>query len=284
MKFRLKYLGRVLRNLFVNAKAVWIIELIGILIIVVDIVGNSFNYLSAALLITMLVMPVMIIIPSIANVFRTAPYMEIFEEKGFCREYLAEFERVWIHRQNVTPNFQLVQQAEGYLFLGDTAICSLLLSRIRVPESEEYARAWYLITYMRLAFATKDAALAVDVWNRNYNFINRYISKTRITAFNTPAIVLDCCYAKMLCLQGNYTAALEAIGKALPKKHTNSAISGFYILQTYIYHQLGSPLEQQSALDAQNFIIHSKLFEVEVSQKYAFEALDKACRGEMSIW
>lgn len=283
MKFRLKYLGRVLRNLFVNAKAVWIIELIGILIIVVDIVGNSFNYLSAALLITMLVMPVMIITSGIVNAFQSASYMKIYEEMGFCREYIEAFERVWISGKKKTPNMQLVQQAEAYLFIGDAATCAVLLSRLRVPESEEYARAWYLITYMRLAFATKDAALAVDVWNRNYNFINRYISKTRITAFNTPAIELDCCYAKMLCLQGNYTAALEAIGRAIPKKHTNSAISGFYILQTYIYHQLGSPLEQQSAHDAQSFIIRSN-YEIEMSRKYAFEALDKACRGEMSIW
>lgn len=283
MKFKLKYLGRVLRNVFVNAKAVWIIELIGILIIVVDIINNSFDPLSAGLLITVVMMPLMIIISNTINVIRTAPYMEIYEEKGFCREYIEEFERVWIYKKSKVPNFQLVQQAEAYLFLGDTATCAMLLSRIRVPESEEYARAWYLITYMRLAIATNNASLAVDIWNRNYGFISRYISKTRITAFNTPAIELDCCYAKMLCLQGNYTAALEAIGKAIPQKRTNSAISGFYVLQTYIYHQLNSPLEQQSANDARNLIL-SFSYEIETTRKHALDALDKACHGEMSIW
>lgn len=271
-----------MKNLFVNAAAVWIIELIGLLVCVVNIIDGSFDYLDVSLLTAVLVMPVMIVTSGIVNAFQIAPYMEIFEKKGFCREHIEAFERVWINGKKKTPNMQLVQQAEAYLFIGDAATCAVLLSRLRVPESEEYARAWYLITYMRLAIAAKDAALAVDIWNRNYNFINRYISKTRITAFNTPAIELDCCYAKMLCLQGNYTAALEAIGRAIPKKHTNSAISGFYILQTYIYHQLGSPLEQQSALDTQNFIIRSK--SDEMSRKYAFDALDKACRGEMSIW
>lgn len=282
MKYRLKLFGRYMKNIFVNAAAIWIIELIGLLICVVNIIDGSFDYLDVSLLIAMLVMPVLIVTSGIVNAFQIAPYMEIFEKKGFCREYIEAFERVWINGKKKTPNMQLVQQAEAYLFSGDAATCAVLLSRLRVPESEEYARAWYLITYIKLAIATKDAALAVDIWNRNYNFINRYISKTRITAFNTPAIELDCCYAKMLCLQGNYTAALEAIGRAIPKKHTNSAISGFYILQTYIYHQLGSPLEQQSALDTQNFIIRSK--SDEMSRKYAFDALDKACRGEMSIW
>lgn len=282
MKYRLKLFGRYMKNIFVNAAAIWIIELIGLLICVVNIIDGSFDYHDVSLLIAMLVMPVLIVTSGIVNAFQIAPYMEIFEKKGFCREYIEAFERVWINGKKKTPNMQLVQQAETYLFSGDAATCAVLLSRLRVPESEEYARAWYLITYIKLAIATKDAALAVDIWNRNYNFINRYISKTRITAFNTPAIELDCCYAKMLCLQGNYTAALEAIGRAIPKKHTNSAISGFYILQTYIYHQLGSPLEQQSALDTQNFIIRSK--SDEMSRKYAFDALDKACRGEMSIW
>lgn len=283
MKYRFKLIGRFMKNIFVNAKPVWIIELVGLLVCALEITDGGLNHSGAALLVTMIAMPVMILAAGIANAFRTAPYMEIFEEKGFCREYLEAFERVWIYKRNKTPNLQLVQQAEIYLFLGDTATCAALLSRIRVPESEELARAWYLITYMRMAVTAKDASLAADIWNKNYNFINRYIAKTINTAFNSAAIELNCCYVKMLCLQGEYTAALEAIGRAMPKNRKKGPIADLYILQTYIYHQLGSPLERQSMQDAQNAIVGGD-YELEISRRHVFDSLDKATRGEMAIW
>lgn len=284
MNYRLKLFGRYMKNILKRAALIVVIELLGILLCVWKIYDGGLSIRGQALFLMVILIPLLIIIVGIKHVDRVWTYTRVFEEKGFCPEYRDAFELKHIRGNAKATNLEKIQYAEIHLHLGEPQRCIFLLNQLQIPESEKIARAWYLITYMKAAAAMKDAELMTDVWNKNHDFISRYIAENQNASFFETALVLKCCYTRLLCIRGDYRGALDSLNGAIPtKKMKSGAAADFYILQTYIYHMLGDSAKEEKSAKYARTAIENGFYELEISRRYALDDLEKACNGEMAI-
>lgn len=273
-----------MKNVLKRATLVVVIELLGILFCVWKIYDGGLSIRGQMLFLMVILIPLFIIIGGIKYVNRAWTYTQIYEEKGFCPEYRDAFEAKRIRGNIKATNLDKIQYAEIYLHLGEPQRCISLLNQLQIPESEKTARAWYLITYMKAAAAMKNAELATDVWNKNHDFISRYIAENQNTSFFETALVLKCCYTKLLCIRGDYRGALDSLSGAIPPKKMKSGVAAdFYILQTYIYHMLGENAKEEKSAQHARAAVENGFYELEISRRYALNDLEKARGGEMAI-
>ncbi len=284
MGYRLKLFGRYMKNVLKRATLIVVIELLGILFCVWKIYDGGLSIRGQGLFLMVILIPLFIIIGGIKYVNRAWTYTQIYEEKGFCPEYRDAFEAKHIRGNTKATNLEKIQYAEIHLYLGEPQRCIFLLNQLQVPESDKSARAWYLITYMKAAAEMKDAELATDVWNKNHDFISRYIAENQNTSFFETALVLKCCYTRLLCIRGNYQGALDSLNGAIPQKKMKSGVAAdFYILQTYIYHMLGDSAKEEKSAQYSRAAIENGFYELEISRRCALNDLEKALSGEMAI-
>lgn len=284
MNYRMKLFGRYMKTILKKGTVVVVIEFLGILYCVWGICDGWLSIRGQAILLMVILMPIFIIVGGIKHVNNTWTYTQIFEEKGFCPEYRDAFEAKHIRGNTKATNLQKIQYAEIHLHMGDPQRCLFLLNQLQIPESEKSARSWYLITYMKAAAAMKDAELAIDVWNKNHDFISRYIAENQNTPFFETALILKCCYTRLLCVRGDYSGAIDSLSGAIPRKKMKSGVAAdFYILQTYIYHMLGDSAKEEKSAQYARTAIENGYYELEISRRNALEDLAKARCGEMAI-
>lgn len=165
---------------------------------------------------------------------------KIRNEKGFCLDYFYAFKDKYIQGKPVVVG-NYIEFAEIYQQMGDYKSAFAILNSLNIPEADYINRSRYIFVYLNTAIGTGDSALADDVWRQNQRFMRswgvRFMQKNLFVG-------IDLLTAKIDCLAGRYSLALEMCEKMLQKG--KGCEEDFSVLRVYIYKKLG--LEAQYTL------------------------------------
>lgn len=284
MSFKTKYFFNTMREFFKQGWFVYLVFLAiayGFYFYRVSIGRYTFNVVTICVIPVVLAVFFIIFFAICSKVItdKYAAYQEIGEEKGYCREMLEAYERDVIIGRNPS-NYEKLVHAEIIKNMGDPNTAIMFLSQMQIPTTETINYASYLTVYILSCIAAKNIGLAVSIRDANVYFINDFLKKGKLPFRTMLAFSLTCLEAAA----GHYEEANNLIGKYYnPSIDKRGETTDFANLRVYIYHQTGNSSYEEIAVKQAKAAIEKAKLKTKLSKRSAYENLENAQKGILSI-